>query len=798
MATFKTGAIPSTYLNEGKSSWNHSTNIGRLRYSFGRRDGFVQFPTGQAWWSQRDNSDSLRFIKQLDIEEDRIRIDVGGASGGQDAGADLSDSFETVGVLGIVANGQTWKYELLGIDRSDKYNLIISANFQVAWQNWIEAHILTRNPFRDSRDVRDVEFIFWDGKGTSPFVAALPNAAAPAVGVSAIADGNEETVVQVSATETGGIYDEITRTWSAQKGTITQDEDNPLLAQWTRPDVDKETDKFNVTYSVAVTGTGTKAKTGTSDSASASHSATVKNVLNAATPPDTVIIDVVNLVTQDAGHVVKLTATLSGGVYDGVEYQWRVKNNSYTPQIDQSDTALDGTDLASPTLTYPAPHSSVASGEIEIELSVSTTGDGTLAEADSASSVVSATPVNVTVWHPVALPDWASPTPLGILDRDDVHLASAQEDSTVSLYAIRKAGTGRFDDVEVDWEWSHAVDGMGERVWINLDDEVDNDPFVWVLPQFDADQPIIVRARYKVLGLGTEARDGTETGWSAWRELGFTILTFHVEAPTNVALTVTHNSGSKSGQEDTVFEAGSTVRMAAAYDSDGRWDTRDFVWGYIHDDNAVINAATSAVATSAIVTMPNPTQSSGDWDIWLYLEVVYKGTGTNARNGSTVTKTYYVKDITVRYPRPSVQAPTAVHIGVDGSQGVPDGDEGSSVTVGLLVTGGNYDTIDYEWDVLLGTTSVWADDRDDAEITWRRPSVSADTTYTVACRVKFGGDGTKARSGTEVVRSVNTMTQVLNLVMTGIHVAMASATAMYVGDKPATNVYLGDKLIRSF
>ena len=793
MATFKTGAIAAaSYLTENKSSWNHATNIGRLRYSFGRRTGIVWFPTGQAWWLMRNGGDSVRFIKQVDIEEDRIRLDIGGAVASDDAGADLSNDFETKGVIGIVANGQTYQYQLLSIDRSDKYNLVISANFQGAWQTFIENHILSRNPYRDARDVRDVEFVFWDGNGTNPFAAALPDAEAPAVGVNAIAAGNEETTVQVSATEQGGLYDGITRKWTAQKGTIVQDNDNPLLAQWTRPDVSMVTEAFNVTYSVDVTGDGTKAKSGTTDSASASHSATVNNVLNAATPPDTVIIDVVRLITEDAGHQVKLTATLSGGVYDSAQYQWRVKNNSYTPQIDQSDTALDGTDLTSPTLTYPAPHADVASGEIQVELSVITKGDGTLAEKDSTSVARSATPVTFTSWHPVALPDWATPTPLGILDRDDVHLASDQEGSTVSLYAIRKADTGRFDDVEVDWEWSHSVDDMNNRVWINLDDEVDNDPFIWVLPSVDVDTPIFVRARYKVLGKGTNARDGTETTWSAWRQLAFTILTFHVKAPTGVALSVTHNSGPDAGNADTVFEAGSTVRMAAVYDSDGVWDTRDVVWGYIHDDNAVINAATSIANTSAILTMPNPTEASGDWDIWLYLEVTYKGTGTNARSGSTVTRTYYIKDITVRYPRPDVVLPTTLQIAVGTTPGVPDGDEGTSVTVGLIVEGGKFDSYTQEWSVLLGSDNVWGEADDTETIDFTRPRVAADTEYIIACRVLFKGDGTIAKDGSEKVREVDTRTTVLNVALLGIHIAAIMASKIYQGGQLADKVYIGN------
>ena len=168
MATFKTGAIPSTYLVENRSSWNHATNIGRLRWQFANRDAFVKFPTGQAWWAQRSNSDSDRWIRQVDLEEDRIRIDI--RSLGGNAGADLSDNWETKGSFAVVANGRTYQYQLLGIDRTDAYNMSISANFQGAWQTFLENHILTRNPYRDARDVRDVD----SGSGTESAQARSP------------------------------------------------------------------------------------------------------------------------------------------------------------------------------------------------------------------------------------------------------------------------------------------------------------------------------------------------------------------------------------------------------------------------------------------------------------------------------------------------------------------------------------------------------------------------------------------------------------------------------------------------
>ena len=795
MATFKTGAIPSTFVTENRSSWNHATNVGRLRWSFKAADSFTHFPTGQAWWLQRNNADGQRRVQQVDLEEDRIRINIGSSAGG--SGADLSDDWETKGVFAVVANNNTYKYELLSADRSDAYNLPVSANFQAGWQSFLENNVLSRNPYRDPRDIRDVEFIFWDGNGTNPF--ALPTAQAPTVGVNAIPNTNEGATRQVSATETGGLYDTITRTWTASKGTIVQDDTDPKLAQWVAPNISVAMEDANVVYSVSVAGTGTDAEDGSTDSASASHTVTILNVLSAAVAPTTVIIDVANLIDRDGGTTVKLTATIVGGTYDELEYQWRIKNNGYTPQRDVTSGALDGADLTSPTLTVPLPPSTSATAEIEVELSVNAVGKGTLAD-DGTSAVMSATPVTFTAWHPIELPDWRATNPLGVLDSDDVVLNSAQEGHEVRLFAIRAADTGRFDDVEIDWEYSVALDDSNNRIWINLDDEVDDDPFAWTLPSYDVDTPTRIRARFRVSGSGTNARSGTQSAWSAWRELNFTILTFHAKAPSSVTLSMTHNSGPKAGEAGTVFEAGSTARMAAVYAGDGAWDTRDFVWGYIHNNNAVINAATSAVATSAIITMPNPTESSGDWSIWMYLEVTYKGTGTNARTGSSVTETYYIKGITVRYPRPDVVLPTSIQIVVDGTPGVPDGDEGTTVTIGILITGGKYDSFTQEWSVLLGSDNIWGGADDTTTIDWLRPlrAGNADTDYQITCRVLFKGDGTTAKAGSEKVREVVATATVINVITTGIHLALIQAEAIYVGDIRAEAVYLGDQLIKQF
>ena len=184
----------------------------------------------------------------------------------------------------------------------------------------------------------------------------------------------------------------------------------------------------------------------------------------------------------------------------------------------------------------------------------------------------------------------------------------------------------------------------------------------------------------------------------------------------------------------------------------------------------------------------------------MYLEVTYKGTGTNARADSTVTETYYIKDITVRYPRPEVVLPTTLQIAVDGTAGIPDGNEGTSVTIGLIVTGGKFDSYTQEWSVLFGSENIWGGADDTETIDWTRPNrpINENTDYQVTCRVLFKGDGTIAKAGSEKVKEVVATATVINVIQAGIHLALAQAITIPLGTVEVKDVYLGDTLIKQF
>ena len=74
--------------------------------------------------------------------------------------------------------------------------------------------------------------------------------------------------------------------------------------------------------------------------------------------------------------------------------------------------------------------------------------------------------------------------------------------------------------------------------------------------------------------------------------------------------------------------------------------------------------------------------------------------------------------------------PTTLQVAVGTTPGVPDGDEGTAVTVGLIVTGGKFDSYTQEWSVLLGSDNVWGGADDTETIDWTRPRVALPTRNT--------------------------------------------------------------------
>ena len=191
---------------------------------------------------------------------------------------------------------------------------------------------------------------------------ATTPADAPAVAIDAIAAGDEGTAVQLGATLTGGTYDgALEYAWSVNGGSLN----DPTLATptWTRPTVSSNTN-YTVSLTVTAHGTGGNAQTGSSDTANASRTALVRNNTTQQLPlvgAPTVTIDEIPIGTENTA--VRLAATLDGGTYDALEYDWSVNGGT-----------LNDASAATPKWTRPAVSVNTTS---TVRLTLTARGTGT-------------------------------------------------------------------------------------------------------------------------------------------------------------------------------------------------------------------------------------------------------------------------------------------------------------------------------------------------------------------------------------------------------------------------------------
>ena len=201
--------------------------------------------------------------------------------------------------------------------------------------------------------------------------AALPAAVAPTVSIGRIDPGDEGTAVQLGAALNGGTYDGSPEyAWTASGGSF--DDPSSATPTWTRPPVNVDAGHV-VRLTVTVRGTGTVARANTGDTANSSRYNIVRNVsaqLPAASAPATLTVSAI--ADGNEGTTVQLGSTLTGGVYDRLEYAWTVTGG-----------ALDDPTAAFPTWTRP---SVTTDANFTAELTVTVRGTGTRARAGTSET----------------------------------------------------------------------------------------------------------------------------------------------------------------------------------------------------------------------------------------------------------------------------------------------------------------------------------------------------------------------------------------------------------------------------
>ena len=219
------------------------------------------------------------YLKYLQFQRFGIvdaRFNIVDSGQGIEAGPDLVPAFETGGTITLAAGGVSVVFNVADDQSPDTaepyvWSLASGSPDLTAYQaQWDAYRALT------------------DKTGTTLTLDdnATPDAEAPTVAIDAIADGDEGTTVQLSATVADGTYDELDYAWTVSGGTLN--DDTAESPTWTRPAVTADTD-YDINLTATARGTGTNAADGTSDAVTAAtRSATVRNDPVVTTDTDSV------------------------------------------------------------------------------------------------------------------------------------------------------------------------------------------------------------------------------------------------------------------------------------------------------------------------------------------------------------------------------------------------------------------------------------------------------------------------------------------------------------------------------
>ena len=193
------------------------------------------------------------------------------------------------------------------------------------------------------------------------------------------------------------------------------------------------------------------------------------------------------------GSSVVLGATLSGGVYDELEYRWSVFDGS----TNVTSTVLDDHEIATPTFTRP---SVSANKDYTIGVRVNAKGTGTKAKSGTSAPVTSLS-VTTTVINLVAVsPPNVQMTLDGTVFTDGASINGNEGD--ISALSVELSG-GTYDTIAYIWE----VKKLNETALLQAVHRAKDYP--WQRPAVHGSNEIVtVSVEISVNGNGTTARPG--------------------------------------------------------------------------------------------------------------------------------------------------------------------------------------------------------------------------------------------------------------------------------------------------
>ena len=449
------------------------------------------------------------------------------------------------------------------------------------------------------------------------------------------------------------------------------------------------------------------------------------------------------LTTDYEAQTIQLAAELTGGVYDSTTLVWQYTTNP----THASPTWINITTLTDSVAPYNWQLPLVsADTAIQVRGTLAVFGTGTQAVAnssDNVSAVLDFTIANRAT--AVTAPSWNSPS-LKITDDQGTTITSAVEGETVQLHPLYSGGT--YDTVSIRWRYR-----IGTGAWVVIVTDNSDIPYEWTLPEVAADTTIQINCRADFNSDGTSVDPGVSRKRPAQQNINFTINDDPLpdaSAPTSLLI-----SGAADGDE------GTTVQIFALI-AGGEYDAIAYEWFvYEGDSLSGTNIASTVLDNAAAVTptFTRPTVNA-DTNYTIAVTVTVTGDGTTAKANTSATKTSAAATMRVIDTTLAATAPTSAVV-----NSVADGFEGRSVKLGVTISGGSYDEIEYAWKVHLagaGNTitgpnlaSTVLDDPTIAEPTFTRPAVNANTSYSIDVIITVRGTGTIAKAGTSALIDAN-------------------------------------------
>ena len=487
----------------------------------------------------------------------------------------------------------------------------------------------------------------------------------PRYSINNIPEGFENTSIGLGVTLIGGRYDSIDYTWTVNGGTLNNAKSATPI--WTRPTSSSTDRNYTISLRMKFEGQGILVRSGTSVTRTINKSSRVLKVI--ATPSVTIN----NVSNGNEGTSVGLSATLTGGNYDSIDYNWSVNggtlndNTSSVPIWTRPFVANDRNFIISLTITVEKFNATATRSDTELTRVIDV------------------------------------PTPTAIAPTVTINnIRNGNEGTSVGLSAILVGGN--YDSVSYEWSVNGGALSLG-----SINNKVLVAP-TWTRPLVPNDRNFIISLVITAKKAGT-----TDTSYDTERTRVYNVASSIAVAPSVIIDNV------PEGYENSSIDLSATL-------TGGKYSTVDYNWS--------VNGGTLNSSTSTTPTWTRPSVTA-DKDYIISLTITAKISGTTDTNSDTeVTKVL----------NSTISAAKAPDVNIDR---VPFGYGGTSVGLSATLTGGNYDSIVYNWKVGEGTLN----DNTLATPTWTRPSNRGSINVRITLTITATGKGIKAIDKTDDISS---------------------------------------------